>query len=362
MATPTTTFHGPGPTNVFIPGAGINPQATGMMQVEFSRNPNRFNVNKYVQWVPNAGQAGYYPEMDTDEAVRIVNQEDYLWPDGDDAPDLGMRPLRWLKYLTERRAYPFRLGQKTVDNAQYDIIGAHARMAATKAMSDRTLDALNVMTTTANWPDAQVDADIDTLLDETAKSWLASSTTELFIQQSFHAIIERIIQSTGGVVSADMISLVIGPDIAHIMSRTAEVRGYIVNNESAVPFWMNTNLFAAYNLPPQMYGINIIVEDAVRITTRRGAATKTTEFMMGNSAVFLSRVGGLTTPATGGGTDTNAQAPNFSTVVGFVKEDMTVETETDVWNRRQRGRVVDDRDIVLAAPISGSLISDVLSV
>lgn len=361
MATPTTSFHDPGPTNVFIPGAGINPQATGMMQVEFSRNPARFSVNQYVQFVPNAGQAGYYPEIDTDEAVRIVNQEDYLWPDGDDAPDLGTRPLRWKKYLTERRAYPFRLGQKTVDNAAYDIIGSHARMAATRGMLDRSLDAVTLITTAANWPTANKAATVDALLSTTGANWVVSTTTNLFIQRSFHSVIETIIQLTGGVVTPDQIALVIGPDTAHVMSRTAEIRAYIVNNESSVPFWMNTGIFATYNLPPQMYGINIIVEDAVRVTTRKQATTTTRVFLMGDNAVFLSRIGGLITPSTGSASpgETNAQAPNFSTVVGFIKEDMTVETKSDNWNRRQKGRVVDDRDIVLAAPISGFHIADI---
>lgn len=358
FATPTTTFHGPGPSNVFIPGAGMNPEATRMIQVEFSRNPAKFKVNQYVQFVPGAGQAGYYPEIDTDEAVRVVNQEDYIWPDGDDAPDLGLRPLRWLKYVTERRAYPFRLGQKTVDNAQYDIMGSHGRMAATKAMTDRSLDAVTVMTTEANWPAAHYDATVDALLSTTGASWVTSSTTNLYIQQSFHAIVERILLATGGVVGTDDIACVIGPDTAHKMSRTAEVRGYIVNNESSVPFWQNTGIFASYNLPPKMYGVSIVVEDAVRVSTRRGASTTTRAFLMGDNAVFASRVGGLIAPS-GGDSGNNAQPPNFSTVVGFVNEDMTIESKTDDWNRRQKGRVVDDRDIVLAAPISGSQIADV---
>lgn len=361
MATPTTTFHGPGPVNVFIPGAGINPQATGMMQVEFSRNPARFAVNKYVQFVPNAGQAGFYPEIDTDEAVRVVNQEDYLWPDGDDAPDLGTRKLRWKKYLTERRAYPFRLGQKTVDNAQYDIIGAHARMAATKAMTDRSLDAVNLITTAGNWPSGSKSATVDALVSDTGKSWISSSTGDLSIQKSCHLVIEKILQLTGGVIEASQIACVIGPDTAHKMARTGELRSYIIANESSVPFWQNSGIFSMYNLPPVMYGINWIVEDAVKVTTRKQASTTTRAFLMGNNAVFLSRIGGLITPSTGSQApgESNAQAPNFSTVVGFIKEDMTVETDTDVWNRRQRGRVVDDRDIVLAAPISGHHIADI---
>jgi len=38
---------------------------------------------------------------------------------------------------------------------------------------------------------------------------------------------------------------------------------------------------------------------------------------------------------------------------------MTIEQEVDPWNRRTKGRVVDDVDVVLTAPISGYLLQDV---
>ena len=51
--------------------------------------------------------------------------------------------------------------------------------------------------------------------------------------------------------------------------------------------------------------------------------------------------------------------PDFSTLSIFAYEDMTVETEDDTWNRRVRGRVVDDSAVVLTAPLSGYLLTDV---
>lgn len=351
MATPTTTFYGPGPNNVYIPTFGEVSGATGKLQVEFSRNPARFRVNDYVQWVPDAAEIGMYLELDTFEAVRVVNLQDFVWPDGNDAPDVGNRPLRWKKYQTERRAYPFTLGQKTVDNAAWDIVASHARMSATQAMTARSYDAVTTMTTAATWPTGSKAATVDLLLGGSGLSWTASSTTELTIQKSIQLMQRSIVQNTGGAVTASDMILVIGPATAHAISTTAEVRAYMVNHEQAISALegRDRNINAAYGLPRYLYGVEIVVEDAVRNTTRKGATTQTMEFMMGNQAVMVSRPGGLM----------GVEGVNFSTIVGFLKEDMTTETMTDPWNRRTKGRVVEDIDIVIAAPISGYHIADI---
>lgn len=353
MATPTTTFHVAGPGNVFIPSTSFqkSPGATRMMQVEFSRNPSTFAFNQYVQVVPDAAAKGLYCELDTDEAVRVVNLQDFEWPDGNDAPTGEGRRLRWKKFATNRRAFPFRIGHKTRENATFDIIGANSRLVATQAMTARSYDAATVLTTPANWPATNTSATVDALLSTTGASWITSSATDLFIQRSFHAIVQNILKATAGAVRPGDIECVIGPDVAHQMSRTAEIRAYIVNNEQALPYWQNTGVYASYNLPPMMYGVKIVVEDAVRVSTRHGESSTTRGFLLGNNAVFASRPNGLTGGVEG--------APTFSTITAFVYEDMTVETKDDPDNRRMAGRVVDDYDIVLTAPISGYLVQDI---
>lgn len=354
MATPTTTTHVAGPGNVYIPSSGYtrSPGATRQMHIEFSRNPSTFAFNQYAQVVPDAAPKGLYAVLDTDEAVRVVNLQDFEWPDGDDAPQDEGRRLTWKKFATNRRAFPFRVGHKTRENAEFDIIGANSRMVATKAMTARSYDAIGVMTTSSNWGD-NYSATVDALLSTTGASWISSSATELFIQRSFHTVVSNIIKGTCGAIRLEShdIGVVISPDVAFQMARTAEVRAYVVNNEQALPYWESTGVYAAYNLPPIMYGVRIIVEDAVRVSTRHGAASTTRGYMTGNNAIFVSRPNGLTGGVEG--------APTFSTVTAFVHEDMTVETKDDPDNRRVVGRVVDDIDVVITAPISGWLVGDI---
>ena len=354
MPTPTTTAHGPGPGNVFIPhGVRKSPGASRMMQVEFSRNPDRFALNQYAQLVTDSAIAGLYVELDTDEAVRVVNLHDFEWPDGNDAPDGEARQLTWKKFATNRRGFPFRLGRKARDNAAFDILGSNARMSATQAMTARSYDAVGVMTTAANWPTSNKSATVDALLSTTASAWTDSTAAELWIKKSINTVTETILQMTGGAIKPSDISLVVGPAIAHGMGEQAEIVQYLVNHERAIEAGLmgNASANAAYGLPPMLYGVNLVVEDAVRVTTRQGAATTTRSFMMGNNAVFLSRAGNLDGGAEG--------VPTLSTLTGFIHEDMTVESEEDDWNRRTKGRVVDDYDFVLSSTISGYHIADV---
>ena len=74
--------------------------------------------------------------------------------------------------------------------------------------------------------------------------------------------------------------------------------------------------------------------------------------MFGNSAVFVSRPGGLI------GVEGST---SFSTTQIFAFEDMTVENWDDPKDRRIEGRVIDNSTVELVAPVSGYLVLDVTS-
>lgn len=347
--TPTSTFHSPGPFSTFIPTAGDLQGATGMMQVEFSRNPASFALNRYAEIRPGVPEAGYYAELNTADATRVVALDEYAWPDGSDAPQIGDRKLKWNSYQTNRNAFPFRLGQRAINNARgWDIIGGNARMSAQQAMTARTLKALAVINTAANWPAASKAA---TGTIAGGGAWDESTTSNMYIKVGIHHAVEAILKNTGGAVRPSQILMLIGPDFAHALSETAEIIQYLVNHERAMTDALGEQgLLSNYGLPRYLYGIEVVVEDAVRTTSRAGV-TDVSTFMMGNNATFVSRPGGLIGPA--------SDAPTFSTVTGFISEDMTVEAFTDNENRRYKGRVTDNTDFVLTAAASGYHIADI---
>lgn len=357
MATPQTNFFDPGATSVFVPAA------TSMLQVEFSRNPASFALSKYMQIVPGSAMAGLYPELSSSDPVTVVTQEDNLWADGVERPVGRKRPMRWKRWTAERRTYAFTLGGLTVDQARFDIVGSHARGEAARAMTDRTLDAVTILETAANWATANQAISIDALLGTTAAcAWSGALATRAnqCIKRGFNKIKQTVAQQTGGVVTADQLMMVINPVTADLMARSDEIREYLVNHDAALAVLRGNErrVLDDWGMPPVLYGIEVVIEDAVRQTSRREIDGSGTigYCMADNKAVFISRIGGLVAPAPAN--QTNA-APSFTTLTGFFHEEMNVETETDTWNRLVKGAVTDTRDIVITANNSGFLVEDI---
>lgn len=345
-----TNFYDPGSTNVFIPAA------TSQLHVEFSRNVLSFAINRYMQIIGGQRVVGLYAELSSDDPVIVITQEDNLWPDGQERPVGRKRPFRWKEWNCERRTYSYTLGGLTVDQASFDIVAAHGRGEAARAMTDRTIDAVTVLTTAGNWG-----SNTSTTLDAlgvTSGTWYSTTASDQFIKASFNIVKQRIAKATGGVVTGDQLALVVNPVTADGMARSAEVREYLVNHEKAYSVLSDVRNVDTWGLPPSMYGIEIVVEDAVQQTTQREIdGTATVGYVMAdNDAVFTSRVGGLA--GVGAPNQANA-APSFTTLTGFFHEEMNVETEVDGWNRVTKGAVTDNRDIVLTAPDSGYFLQDV---
>jgi hypothetical protein len=172
------------------------------------------------------------------------------------------------------------------------------------------------------------------------------------VQQIIRAAIEKIVQNTVGAVSPKDILLIVNPITARILATSEGVRDYVKNYPAALSFLKGDDTFAAYGLPQTLFGLGgVVVDDTVRVSTRKGGAN-TRGFFYGTSTapgmVFVSRPGGLV----------GNEGPSFSSATVFAYEDMTVETLDDPWNRRVRGSVTDNSATVLTAPLSALYIAD----
>lgn len=350
------TYIHPGAANVFIPtyGGGANAGATEQMRVEFSRNPASFKLNRYVSLRTVEDRIGYFVRLNAEDAINIPSVDNFDWPDGNDAPVGNTRKHEFVPYYCRRQADSFRLGQIAVDQAQWDIVAAHARGVTTKMMTLRTLRTLTALTTTANWPTANT----GTATAVGGGKWDVSGAGDKFVQKTVQAVIEKVAKATGGVVGAKDLVLVIDPTAAHKISQSAEILQYIVNQEYAILAWQGNTVWDTYGLPPYLWGVEIVVEDAVRFSSREGKATSTTDpaYMCGTNAIFLARPGSLDSEI-----NNAPDAPTLSTASIFMYEDMTVETFPDPENRRTTGRVTDDVAVALTAPQSGFLVTAIHS-
>lgn len=339
-----------GQYNTYLPA--LEKQAGDALVVDFSRNPKKFPVNRYCQIVPTTKNVGRYIEMTVEMAGRLLNDndQDSLFPDNADRPDgaQNAESFEFKGYITQRRSYSFRLGDLTAQQASWNILAQYGRIAAQRAMTGRTLRVVGKATNTANYSATHYSA-VGSISGVTDK-WDVSTSARADIQRSIHYGLDIIRRDTLAAIdlNEDPIILVMSPGCAQKIVRSQELRDYIKGSPDANDYIkgkLGPN--AQYGLPQFLYGVEIVIEDTVRVTNRKGAA-KATSYVLGDTTPFLcSRVGGLV-----GVTD---EAPNFSTLVLFSKEEMTVETFRDDEHRRTRGHVTEDHAAVVVAPVSGFL-------
>lgn len=333
-----------GGLNTYVPST--NALATGALQVEFTRAVNTFAITKYAQIVPVNQMTGYYLRLNSDDNVRVVEANEFAWPLGNDRPVGKMNEHDFVSFTCNRFAYPFYIPNETVKQAAWDVVAQHARAKAQLAMTARSMRTATALTTSSTFNAVGNYYATGTAISGGA--WTTSTTN--VIQKGIQTALQRISLATGGAVRGETdVMLVISPTVANLLSQTSEVRDYVKNYPAALPFLQGADTFAKYGLPPNLFGVQVVVDDAVKVTTRKGAST-TRSFVYGNSAVFVSRPGGLV------GVEGST---SFATCQIFAFEDMTVENWDDPKDRRIEGRVIDNSTSEVVAPVSGVLVADV---
>jgi hypothetical protein len=348
-------------TNTFTPDF----EASGKLAIGFTRNVNKFALNRYVQIIPVKQTLGYYLNLTAEEAARIVgaDAEEFDWPDGSDAPSGvdGTESFEFLPYRCRRMAYAARLGDLASSQAQWAISDQHLAIKAQQAMTRRTMMVVNQLNTTSNYASSHVVA-VASLSDSdfgaNSGTWAASTSTRQDIKRSLNYAATLINRDTLGVVQQNDLILVLNPTSAAVISQTQEIVDVIKQSPVAMAYikgegdFRGNNPNAAYGLPAYLYGYEIVVEDAVRVSTQKGATQARGYLWPGANAVLCSRPGGLVG---------QPNTPNFSTACLFCysPDDMAVETLKDVNNRRTVSRVVDNIDARLTAPASGVIFTGI---
>lgn len=351
----------PGGSNTYQPSV----EATRNMQVDFSRNPKSFALNRWLYTIPVDKMIGLYTRMTVEEAGRLLNDGEDEWPIGEDAPDNKGRTEKheFPAYTTRRRQFGYRIPGETADQATWDILAKHGRIIAQRCMTRRTQVACTKMQTAANWP-ASNTIDVSSIPGVTGK-WDVSTTARTDIKRSIIYGLQTIQKQTLNAVRLSDIKLVIGPETASGMATSQEIVDFIKGSPDARNYIENKlGPNALYGLPQYLYGVEIVLEDAVKVTTRKGASSTTKDWVFDNDKPFLAyRAAGESGSDDNGlvGPENSNEAPTFSTLTAFVYEDMTVESKYDSDNRVNKGRIVDNYGMEITAPISGFLFTDVLT-
>lgn len=335
----------PGGSNTYLPVW----EATGLI-VKYTRNPSFFRINKYVKTMKVPKDQGYYLTLNGDTPYRVVSVNDFLWEDAADAP--GGRQDRqafgFLPYRTARYCFPFNLGRKSTEQAEWPVLAEHAAMVAAKAMTVRTLLNTTLATTAANWSGTGF-----TNTGAALGTWSTSSETDLFIQKTLNAALIVIEQASGGIVTdEEALQLTFNPTTARNISVSPEYRNYIKGSPDALSALTDQrNPNRKYGLAPFLYGLRLVVENAIVVTTPKSGNVPTPPSQTRSyvwpaaHAVISSKPQGIVAP--------DEQTLDFSTFCMRFYEEMTTEQKSDPDNRREVGRVVEDYTCVLQAPQTG---------
>lgn len=334
----------PSGSNTFVP----NHEATNGLIVGYSRNPASFRLSQYIKMVQMAKTVGLYAVWNSQNEARLLDTDArrYLWADGNKAADGHDETdlWQWLPIATDRYNVPFTLGQKAVDNASWQILLMHSRMAASKSMLIRTQLAYSAFA--AAFATSGVNTDTATVLAG-GKFDVGTSTTP-YLKKGLAKVSVAINKQTLGTVGPDQLAIVMNPNTATSIANSAEIHDYVKSSPFALAQLRGDvpNQNGQWGLPERIYNHPLIVEDAVKVTSRTNVATGTYSYVFpDNEIAVIARPGDL---------DGLEGSPDFSSIQMFWWQDeLTVESKYDPDNRLYQGRVIQDFKIVCPSTLSG---------
>lgn len=344
----------PSAQNTFVP----NLDASGRLIVSFSRNAKKFPIMEWAQLTETKRTLGYYLKLSAQEAARVVSSNDYYWNRGNERPQRndGLEQFNLIPFTTRRSDYGFNIDDDTKDQAEWNIQEQHAQIHAQKAMTDRTIRALEVLTTASNW---QTTADPDIAADHTSTASAlaggyinAGTSTNPYLKIALDKIAVAINLDSLGIVEPDKLMVVINPNTARLLAESQEIHDYLKGSPAALDeIKSGTSPNARYGpgLPSTIYGYKVIVDNTVKVTSRKGATLSKSFAFPDQTLAVVSRVGEMTGSYGG---------PSWSTLTLFwYKDELTLEEFDDRKNRRFEYHVVQDIVPVLTSPISGYLLT-----
>lgn len=349
------------PGNTYVPR-----DISNRLRIGFSRNPDKFYLPRYVQYVETPNDVAYYLKLTTQEAGRVTSQQDFAWPDGvpSKATDDGTESFQFIPFQTQRYEYVFRLGDKAAKQASWPIVEQNGANKAAQCMTARTSRMMTAATTASTWQvatntdnQANLSADHTGSAASIAGGYLDQGTgTVPYLRIALGYIADLINQDTLGVIDSEpgKYFVLMNPKTARLIGNSPEMHDFLRSSYDARrEIHEGSGPNAKYGLPGEVYGYKIVVENCV-VTTNLKNATLARSYAMPNQTILVcSRVGGL---------DGTYGAPSFSTLTMFwFNDEMTIEAEHENWDRLTYGRVVEDNYMAVTCTASGYLITSATS-
>lgn len=338
------TYVFPGNNTTYVPSLSLD------IQVEFTRK--EFPINRYVNVRKVDKEVGYYTQMRNDNQVRFTSPAQFVWADGADAPQVlgtGTDSFIFAPYSTNRYAYVSRLGYLSVEQGSWDILGQATRMRSSQGMTARSARVATAISLSTNYPTANYSATATALA---GGAWSAATSAAPYIKKSILNMVKQIVLATNGVVQAKDLRVVFNPTTANIVSESQEFIDFLKQSPDSMAIFDGDNFNSRFGLPASLYGVELVVDDTVYISTAVGAATQTPTFTIAdNVAVVLTKQNAISSSA----------GSAFSTFEILEYSPFEVFVYNDVLNRRYDAQVIENACEQTFAGQSGYLIANVSS-
>ena len=345
----------PGGGSGFVPAA----EQSARLRVDFARNPARFAINDYARNVPVDKTRGFYPRISNANAMRIVSGSDFAWPDGADRPRGTPAEIEWIEYETKRSAYSFEIGNIALEQSELgDLVALNGRHKTQLAMTDRTVQAVNAMTDSSNFPTGHS----DTATNVGGGVWSGSTAANGHIAKTFQNVRDQIIKSTGGSIQDQDLAVVIDPSTANLIANSPEYQQFVINHPAAISAAESTGIFQTYGLLPRFKGVRIIVEDTAVLASRQDnvgdldAAVSGAGYLLSGGTTTKGKAVFLVPPSGPEGID---GVTDFSTISILEKSPVEMFTKDDPDHERTLGSVSQNMVPEITAGVTGFLVTNV---
>lgn len=357
-----------GYSNDFVPQI----EASDALRIRYFRPSSAFPLSKYTKTIGVKKSIGYYPMITTEEAGRATdaNLNDDLWPDGDDAPsDEGnMESFELKQFNTVRRVRGYRIGAVAVEQAEWDVIADASAIHMQNRMTRRTMLAVAKLTNAALY--GSNTATVASLTG--GGNWGNGTTSNPTIRNSINKAIYEIAKATLSAADVDGLKLVLSPTLAIAISSTPEIIDMVKQSPTAIDVVTGEGHFKGNNrylLPRYISGVEVVIEDTIKVTSKKGEARAVAPVWPDATAALVWRGGNEPSEDKMQGDGKEDAKIRFDSMQIFERRGssnpadnaLTIETWFDKKNRIHRGRITDDMVATFVAPASSFLFTACLT-
>ncbi len=257
---------------------------------DFARDRNRFLIETICPSLTVDKLQGKFWRFDSPEAFRIedASEDNYAPGRGGGRPKRLELEINTDTYECLQYALSEEVPQVGEQNADFNLKRRIVQMLTTSMMTRRAKRTLDLITTTGNMNNVDVNA-----ITGTNGNWTNGTNTDPNIQISFNHAVRTIQENTFNSVDEANIWCLINPEMAGAMAESAEVRDTVKQSLAGERMLLGQAPYSnagRYGLPTQLYGVKIMVVPIRYISSiKKVPDSNTAAYILDkDSAVFLN--------------------------------------------------------------------------